>query len=90
MKPTSPTLSQEELRSLRAGLDAKKGDPEEVLLDNFEFIRRFKINRRTAYNWRRKGLLPFVVIEDKIFYRLSEVRKFIDRNECREFGNLKI
>jgi len=79
MRP-SAQLSQEELRRLRSILEREeKGkDPEEVLLDNAEFQRRIRITRRTAYNWRRKNLIKFLFIQKKVFYRLSEIRKFLD------------
>jgi|SRR5690606_38081821 len=85
MKPSSPSLSQEHLKKLHEGLDKLSSlEASELLMDNFEFIRRFRISRRTAYNWRRKGLIPYVIIEDKVFYKPSEIRKFIERNERRE------
>ena len=84
MKPSTPSYSQEELKKIREGLKTSKDvDPEQVLLDNFDFIRRFKICRRTAYNWRRKNLIASLVIEAKVFYRLSEVQRFLDEHSRR-------
>ena len=76
----STQFSSAELRRLQAQLDPlqKDRDPQDVLLDNADFLQRFKISRRTAYNWRRKKLLKHLLIEKKIFYRLSDVRKFLE------------
>ncbi len=82
MKPNTE-ISQAELRRLQAQLDPlqRDKDPQDVLLDNADFLQRFKISRRTAYNWRRKKLLKYLLIENKIFYRLSDVRSFLEQNQ---------
>jgi len=80
---SSSQFSQAELRKHHEHLDRLENGngPEDILIDNAEFIRRFGISYRTSYNWRRKSLLKFLYIEKKIFYRLSEIREFLNRQE---------
>lgn len=44
-----------------------------ILVDTEEFCSMFKISSRTAYEWRRDKIIPFVKIQGHIFYRLSDV-----------------
>jgi len=50
----------------------------EPFIDNSDFIRIFKISNGTAKNWRSKGVIPYVQIENKIYYKVSEVRKLFN------------
>jgi len=76
----SSELSQLQIKKLHELFDqlGKGQDPQDVLIDNASFQLRFRIGRRTAYNWRRKNLLKFVLIESKVFYRLSDIREFLE------------
>jgi uncharacterized protein YqgV (UPF0045/DUF77 family) len=49
-----------------------------TLVSNKEFMRLLEITSQTATNWREKEILPFVMIESKIYYTLSDVRDLID------------
>ena len=77
-------FSQARLKLLHELLDRlEKGKPpQEVLLDNADFQRYFRISRKTAYRWRRKKLIKFLIIEKKVFYRLSALREFLERQEA--------
>jgi len=77
---TSPQFSSARLKRAKEQLDRhEKGrDPEDVLLDNGDLQQFFRISKRTTYNWRKKGLIKHVLIEGRVFYRLSEIRKFLD------------
>lgn len=77
-----PQFSETELNKIHERLNQlEKGkDPQDVLLDNAEFQQKFKIGPRTAYNWRRKNLLKYLYIEKKVFYRLSDVREFLEKS----------
>ncbi|MFZ0489973.1 MAG: helix-turn-helix domain-containing protein [Salegentibacter sp.] len=51
-----------------------------VLLDNADFIQLFKISAKTAQHWREEGLIEYSQIKGKIYYKLQDVKAFIDRN----------
>ena len=55
-------------------------DPEVVLLDNADFIQMFKISAKTAQNWREEGLIEYAQVKGKIYYRLIDIKAFIDRH----------
>lgn len=55
-------------------------DPEIVLLDNADFIQLFKISAKTAQHWREEGLVDYAQVKGKIYYRLVDIKEFINRN----------
>lgn len=55
-------------------------DPEIVLLDNTDFIQLFKISAKTAQHWREEGLIQYVQVKGKIYYRLVDIKEFINRS----------
>ncbi|MBV5312755.1 MAG: helix-turn-helix domain-containing protein [Prolixibacteraceae bacterium] len=57
--------------------------PEEVLIDNPEFIDYMHISKRTAQTWRDERRIPFTQIGAKIYYKLSDVMKLIEQNTTR-------
>ena len=50
----------------------------EPFIDNSDFIRIFKISHSTAKNWRNKSIVPYVQIENKIYYKVSDVRELFN------------
>jgi predicted site-specific integrase-resolvase len=38
-----------------------------------------KCSKNTLYNWRRKGILPYVVMARKIYYLEEDLIKMIQR-----------
>ena len=59
--------------------------PEEVLIDNPEFIDYMHISKRTAQTWRDERRIPFVQIGAKIYYKLSDVIKLVEQNTISNF-----
>jgi phage terminase Nu1 subunit (DNA packaging protein) len=62
-------------------------DPEFVILDNSDLMEIFKISAKTAQNWREEGLIEYAQVKGKIFYKLKDAQKFLERhkkNNCRE------
>lgn len=51
-----------------------------ILLDNADFIQLFKISAKTAQNWREEGLIEYAQIKGKIYYKLEDVKDFINRH----------
>jgi len=47
----------------------------EPFIDNSVFIRIFKISNSTAKNWRTKGIIPYVQIENKIYYKVTDIKE---------------
>ena len=51
-----------------------------IVLDNADFIQLFKICAKTAQNWRDDGLIEYSQVKGKIYYRLEDVEKFLNRS----------
>ena len=60
----------------------EKGEPtsQTMILDNADFIQLFKISAKTAQNWRDEGLVEYCQVKGKIFYRLEDVEKLLNRS----------
>ena len=65
---------------LESALTKKQKNPEDVFIDNQEFIQLMNISKRTAQTWRDEGYINFSMIGYKIYYLMSDVRLLIDRN----------
>ena len=57
-----------------------KSDPEDVFFDNQEFMLLMNISKRTAQEWRNKKIIEFSQVGNKIYYRLSDVKKLLNDN----------
>ena len=55
--------------------------PEHKWLDNQEFCFLLKISKRTAQNYRDLGLVDFSYIGNKIFYKLADIHKVLEKNK---------
>jgi len=56
-------------------------DPEFVILDNSDFMEMFRISAKTAQNSRDEGLIEYVQVKGKIYYKLKDVQKFLERHK---------
>jgi hypothetical protein len=52
----------------------------DMFIDNDDFQRLFKISPGTANNWREQGLIAFSQINNKIYYKMSDVNKLLNDN----------
>ncbi len=53
---------------------------EYTILDNADILQLFKITAKTAHTWREEGILPYLQVKSKIFYKLSDIHNVIDTN----------
>ena len=58
----------------------EKIDPEDVFFDNQEFMKLMNISKRTAQEWRNKKVIEFSQVGNKIYYRLSDIKKLLNTN----------
>jgi hypothetical protein len=52
----------------------------DMFIDNDDFQRLFKISPGTATNWREQGLIAFSQINNKIYYKMTDVNKLLNDN----------
>ncbi len=72
---------------LNKRLEEKQKSPTETFLDNQEFLQLMNISKRTAQTWRDEGKISFSQIGSKIYYRMSDVQKLLDKNYKAAFSN---
>lgn len=56
-------------------------DPEHIFFDNQEFLQVMNISKKTAQNWRDRGIIISTPIGGKIYYKLSNILKLINERE---------
>jgi hypothetical protein len=54
--------------------------PEEELWDNSDLIRNWKVSERTLATWRKKGIIRYVQVKDKIWYPREAREEFLKQN----------
>ena len=65
-----------------------KSNPEDVFFDNQEFILLMNTSKRTAQEWRNKKIIEFSQVGNKIYYRLSDIKKLLDVNYCKKYHGI--
>ncbi|MDQ3190660.1 MAG: helix-turn-helix domain-containing protein [Bacteroidota bacterium] len=76
----------ERLKAIEKLITFKNKIPQEIILDNCEFIRLMRISKRTAQNWRVTGIIGYSMIGNKIYYKMAEIQALIDKHYHQE-GN---
>ncbi len=65
-----------------------KSDPEDVFFDNHEFMLLMNTSKRTAQEWRNKKIIEFSKVGNKIYYRLSDIKKLLDVNFSKMYHGI--
>lgn len=74
---------------VKTSLDEKQKNPKDVFVDNQEFLQLMNISKRTAQTWRDEGVVSFSQIGSKIYYRMSDVEKLLEKNYKKAFKKVK-
>jgi hypothetical protein len=69
---------------IKSELQQKQRPPEETILDDVDLREMLKASPRTTAEWRAKKLITYSKIQGKIYYRLSDVLDFLDRNSVQD------
>ncbi|ARV06154.1 DNA-binding protein [Polaribacter sp. SA4-10] len=75
------------LDNLNGKLEENSKNPQNVFLDNQEFIQLMNISKRTAQTWRDEGKVSFSQIGSKIYYKMKDVEVLLDKNYNKAFKN---
>ena len=75
------------LDNLNGKLEENSKKPQNVFLDNQEFIQLMHISKRTAQTWRDEGKISFSQIGSKIYYKMKDVEVLLDKNYNKAFKN---
>ncbi len=72
---------KEQLKDLKAILTKSQLlNPDDLFCDNEEFLKIMKISRRTSQFWRNTGIIGFVQIGNKIYFRLKDIQELLNKN----------
>lgn len=72
---------KEQLKDLKAILTKSQLlNPDDLFCDNEEFLKIMKISRRTSQFWRNTGIIGFVQIGNKIYFRLKDIQDLLNKN----------
>lgn len=58
----------------------------ETYLNNKQFMEMLDVSLRTAQTWRDEGKITFSQVGNKIYYKLSDVEKFIQNYRNAAFA----
>lgn len=70
----------ERLTRMEALLKVKQSAPEDVFVDNQEFLQIMNISKRTAQSWRDLKIIAFSQVGNKIYYKLADIISLLERN----------
>ena len=82
-EPNEKTLLEikEQLKELKAILTKSQLlHPDDLFCDNEEFLKIMKISRRTSQFWRNTGIIGFIQIGNKIYFRLKDIQELLNNN----------
>ena len=74
---------EELIRDFRQELFNNQRPPNEIILDEVDFCKLLKISKRHAANLRANRLISYSKSGGKIYYLLSNVLEFIEKNQIR-------
>ncbi len=57
-------------------------NPFEQFYDNDTFIELMQISKRTAQIWRDEGMIGYSKVNNKIYYRMSDIQKLLNEHFC--------
>lgn len=82
-EPTEKTFLEikERLKDLKAILTKSQLlNLDDLFCDNEEFLKIMKISRRTSQFWRNTGIIGFIQIGNKIYFRLKDIQELLNKN----------
>lgn len=72
---------QEKLQTLSNKINKiQKEKFETQIIDNADFIQLMNISNSTSRNWRNKGLIAYSQIENKIYYKVSDIQLLLNNH----------
>jgi hypothetical protein len=78
---------QNTLEELKVKIDTISKKPQEVFVDNQEFLFLMKISKRTAQTWRDEGKISFSQVGNKIYYKMADVEELLQKHYEKAFKN---
>ena len=73
------------IEEIKTKIDNQNKKPQEVFVDNQEFLFLMKISKRTAQTWRDEGKISFSQVGNKIYYKLNDVEELLKKHYIKAF-----
>lgn len=73
------------IEEIKTKIDSQSKKPQEVFVDNQEFLLLMKISKRTAQTWRDEGKISFSQVGNKIYYKLNDVEDLLNKHYVKAF-----
>ena len=77
---------QKDLKEIKDHLK-KINSPTEHFIDNKAFVILMGVSLRTAQTWRDEGKIGYSQEGKKIYYRMSDIEKFLGDHHRKPFAN---
>ena len=77
------------LAQFMTDLNAQKQMPEDQFLTNIEFKKLMRISNRTSQLWRDENQISYSQICGKIYYRMSDIQKLLDKNYIKSVEKVR-
>ncbi len=61
-------------------LKLKQGDPDDVFVDNQEFLQIMNVSKRTAQAWGDQKIIAFSQVGNKIYYKMGDIITLLEKN----------
>ncbi len=68
------------LDELQKDLSQKQRNPKEVIYDSADVMKVLNISKSTLQRMRDEGLIGFSQIQNKFFYRQSDINEMLDKH----------
>ncbi|MFO0323200.1 MAG: helix-turn-helix domain-containing protein [Bacteroidota bacterium] len=73
------------IEEIKTKIDIQSKKPQEVFVDNQEFLFLMKISKRTAQTWRDEGKISFSQVGNKIYYKMGDVEELLNKYYVKAF-----
>ena len=73
------------IEEIKTKIDNQNKKPQEVFVDNQEFLFLMKISKRTAQTWRDEGKISFSQVGNKIYYKMVDVEALLNKHYNKAF-----
>jgi len=74
------------IEEIKTKIDNHLKKPQEVFVDNQEFLLLMKISKRTAQTWRDEGKISFSQVGNKIYYKMVDVEELLKKHYVKSFN----
>lgn len=81
--PESKELFDQMMTELERIMMEAQRPANEVIITDSELIRQLEVCKRTTNTWRSKRMITFIKVGSLVYYKLSDVLAFMDRNEVK-------